>query len=133
MNNNTFNTFLKEWHASVLTSDEKKLNDLIDEDCVFHSPVVWKPQEGKFLTYMYLLAASKTLNQEFEYTKKVIQGLNGVLEFRCKIEEVIVEGVDIIEINEAGKITSFKVMVRPLKAVHKIHEMMGKMLETMKN
>jgi hypothetical protein len=32
---------------------------------------------------------------------------------------------------ENGQITDFKVMVRPLKAVNKVHERMMSMLETM--
>ena len=39
---------------------------------------------------------------------------------------------DIISWNEEGKIQDFKVMVRPLKAINKVWEEMGKMLETMK-
>jgi hypothetical protein len=35
--------------------------------------------------------------------------------------------------NEDGKITDFKVMVRPLKAVNLIHEKMKVMLEMQKN
>jgi len=38
-----------------------------------------------------------------------------------------------IEVNEEGKIISFKVMVRPLKAINKVHEKMGEMLEKLKH
>jgi hypothetical protein len=34
-----------------------------------------------------------------------------------------------IKWNDAGKITEFKVMLRPLKAVNLIHEKMGAMLQ----
>jgi hypothetical protein len=53
-----------------------------------------------------------------------------MLEFECSIEGIHVNGVDIIQV-ENGQITDFKVMVRPLKAVHKVHERMMSMLETM--
>jgi hypothetical protein len=53
-----------------------------------------------------------------------------MLEFECSIEGIHVNGVDIIQV-ENGQITDFKVMVRPLKAVHKVHEQMMSMLETM--
>ena len=42
---------------------------------------------------------------------------------------VLINGVDIIEWNEAGKISRFKVMVRPLKAINTLHEMMRNMLQ----
>jgi hypothetical protein len=53
------------------------------------------------------------------------------LEFECAIDDIQINGVDIIRV-EAGQIVDFKVMVRPLKAVHKVHEQMMNMLETMK-
>ena len=37
-------------------------------------------------------------------------------------------GVDIISWNEAGKITHFKVMIRPLKAINLVHRLMGELL-----
>jgi hypothetical protein len=37
-----------------------------------------------------------------------------------------------ITCNEAGKITEFKVMIRPLQAVNLVHKQMGEMLERMK-
>ncbi|WP_245876378.1 hypothetical protein [Caldimonas caldifontis] len=42
---------------------------------------------------------------------------------------MLVNGVDIIRWNEAGQITEFKVMLRPLKAIHLIHERMAAMLQ----
>jgi hypothetical protein len=55
-----------------------------------------------------------------------------VLEFQTEIEGVTVNGVDMIEWNDAGQIIDFKVMVRPLKAVSAIHEAMGRMLDAFK-
>jgi hypothetical protein len=43
-----------------------------------------------------------------------------------------VNGVDIITCNDAGKITEFRVMIRPLQAVNLVHQQMGAMLEKMK-
>ena len=39
-----------------------------------------------------------------------------------------VNGVDLMKWNEAGQVTEFKVMLRPLKAVTLIHERMAAML-----
>ncbi|HQX24436.1 MAG TPA: nuclear transport factor 2 family protein, partial [Pseudomonadota bacterium] len=40
----------------------------------------------------------------------------------------LVNGVDIIKWNEAGRIVEFKVMLRPLKAINLIHQRMAAML-----
>lgn len=55
-----------------------------------------------------------------------------MLEFECSIEGIHINGVDIIQVKQ-GQISDFKVMVRPLKAVHKVHERMMSMLEALKN
>lgn len=127
-----FNAFLEKWHKVIDNSDEAALDVILHDDVVFYSPVVHTPQRGKFITKMYLMGAGESLKDQFVYKKKIIDGLHGVLEFSCMIDDISVEGVDIIELNENGKVISFKVMVRPLKAVHKIHERMGEKLEKMK-
>jgi len=127
-----FTNFLKSWHEVVANKDHEKLDSLLADDVVFYSPVVHTPQQGKLITKMYLMGAAESLQKEFEYKKTIIDGLHGVLEFRCMIDEISVEGVDIIELTEEGLVKSFKVMVRPLKAVHKIHERMGEMLKKLK-
>ena len=47
------------------------------------------------------------------------------------IDEISVNGVDIIEWNEDGKIKDFKVMIRPFKAVQKVQEKMVEALESL--
>ena len=45
------------WHRIVETRDPVLLDDLLDETCVFRSPAVHTPQEGKALTTAYLSSA----------------------------------------------------------------------------
>lgn len=132
MENTIFHQFLDKWHLVVEQQDAKVLGDLLTDDVVFYSPVVHTPQRGKKITTMYLMGAGTVLRKDFKYTNKIIDGLHGVLQFSCKIDEISVDGVDIIELNEEGRITNFKVMVRPLKAMNKVHEKMGEMLERLK-
>ena len=56
-----------------------------------------------------------------------------MLEFETQIDGKYINGVDIITFNESGKISEFKVMIRPLQAVQIIHEQMQKMLTQFKN
>ena len=48
------------------------------------------------------------------------------------MDGIEVNGIDLIRFDEDGMIDDFKVMVRPLKAVNKVWEQMGAMLERMK-
>ena len=48
------------------------------------------------------------------------------------VEGKYVNGVDIIECDDDGRIIEFRVMIRPLQAVNLVHRQMGAMLESMK-
>jgi len=62
----------------------------------------------------------------------VLDGNQAVLEFETTIDGKYVNGVDIVTFNDEGKISEFKVMIRPLQAVNIIHMQMQNMLATMK-
>jgi len=131
------------WHHDVMSGKRPEtLDELLHDDVVFYSPVVFTPQEGKAVTKLYLGAAGATFsggkskkNGEskgtFQYTKKVIAGDTAVLEFETKMDGKYVNGVDIITCDDDGKIIEFKVMIRPLQAINAVHAMMGAMLKKM--
>lgn len=126
---------LKIWHDHLKDKHDAGLSGQIAEDAVFHSPVVHRPQTGKPLVVAYLSAADKVLgNDSFRYVREIVDdGANmAMLEFELELDGIHVNGVDIISWNDEGKIQDFKVMVRPLKAINKVWEEMGKMLEMMK-
>ena len=117
------------WHNIVRTRDASGLGELLAEDVVFHSPVVHTPQVGKAITTLYLTAAVKVFaNESFIYVREIFGDTDAVLEFETEIEGIHINGVDMVTWNDEGKITEFKVMIRPLKAINLIHQKMGKML-----
>ena len=121
---------LARWHAYMESEgDPALLSALIVDDCVFHSPVVHTPQAGKPIVMAYLLAAAEVLgNDSFHYVRELVDGDEMMLEFVTELDGINVNGIDIIRFNAEGKITDFKVMVRPLKAINKVWEMMGAQL-----
>jgi hypothetical protein len=121
---------MNRWHQIVRSKDTTELSAILADDVVFESPVVHTPQPGKAITFKYLHAALHVLNNDsFHYLNEWHAPRSAVLEFQSTIEGIVVNGVDIISWNDAGLITHFKVMVRPLKAINKLHEMMGRMLQ----
>ena len=121
---------LAEWHTLATAPNPERLARLVAEDAVFHSPVVHTPKEGRKLVVSYLSAAAATLGQgDFRYVRELVDGQNVMLEFTCVLDGIQVNGVDIIRFDEAGKIADFKVMIRPIKAVNKVWEMMAAQLE----
>lgn len=118
------------WHRLVKERHHQGLDALLDDDAVFVSPVVHAPQRGKKLATMYLSAAFHVFfNSTFRYVREIIGPSDAMLEFETEIDGVLVNGVDIVRWNEAGRIVEFKVMIRPLKAINLIHERMAAMLQ----
>ena len=127
-------TGLKRWHEVIEGgSNPAALAAIMREDAVFHSPVVHTPQEGRPLVVAYLSAAGQTLgNDSFRYLREVVDGNTAVLEFATEMDGIQVNGIDMITFDDDGLIQDFKVMVRPLKAVNKVWEMMAAQLEQQK-
>jgi hypothetical protein len=137
---------IRDWHAHLKGELDGGLDALLHDDVVFHSPVVFTPQKGKAVTKLYLQAAAQTLpgdasadgagsgslgSGSFRYTKEVLDGHQAVLEFETKIGDILVNGIDLITCDDDGKIVSFKVMIRPKKAVEAVHAQMATMLQAM--
>ena len=122
---------LATWHHLVRTQDPSGLNVLLAEDAVFHSPVVHTPQRGRKLVAGYLSAAFHVFfNPTFRYVREIVGPSDAMLEFETEIDGIVVNGVDLIKWNAAGQIVEFKVMIRPLKAIHLIHQRMAAMLQS---
>jgi len=128
---------IARWHRYLGGELSSDLDELLSDDVVFYSPVVFTPQRGKPLTTQYLEAASRTLAGEvsadgaggtFHYTKQVLSGDTAVLEFETSVDGKYVNGVDIIRCDDVGRIVEFRVMMRPLQGIQAVHEQMGRRL-----
>jgi hypothetical protein len=118
------------WHRLVRERNPRGLDALLDDHAVFLSPVVHTPQRGRKITAIYLSAAFQVFfNPTFRYVREIVGASDAMLEFETEIDGVVVNGVDIIKWNDAGRIVEFKVMLRPLKAINLIHERMAAMLQ----
>jgi len=122
---------LQTWHDIVRERDAARLDEVLAEDCVFLSPVMHTPQRGRELTRFYLTGALNVFNDSFRYVKEVVSLPHAVLEFTCELDGIILNGVDIMTFDDAGRIIEFRVMVRPLKALNLLHAKMREMLETL--
>lgn len=122
---------LAGWHAYMHAPSREALDALIADDCVFRSPAVHTPQAGKALTMKYLWAAAEVLGGDsFRYVGEWHGERSAVLEFECELEGGIkVNGVDIIAWDDDGRITEFKVMIRPMKALNAVVPLMGAVLQ----
>jgi hypothetical protein len=120
---------LDRWYGFMKSRDHAALWDLLHSDAVFESPVVHTPQRGRDITFKYLSGAVKVLGGEgFRYLGEWRNDHGAVLEFEREIEGIRINGVDLITFDTEGRITHFKVMVRPLKAINLLQRLMGEQL-----
>ena len=115
---------MDRWHAFL--RGEGDLDDVLHENCVFWSPVLFRPQEGRELTKLYLAAAYQVFpgdtdegasddgtdpaggSSAFRYTRRILDGNHAALEFETTMDGVAVNGVDLITCDAEGLIVEFR-------------------------
>jgi hypothetical protein len=116
---------LDGWHRFVATGDRALLAPLLSEHIVFRSPFVQSPIPGREATLLVLTTVVQIF-ENFRYHRTFIAGSHDVaLEFSATIGKWQLKGIDLIKFNEAGEMTEFEVMIRPIKALAALGEEMG--------
>jgi SnoaL-like domain len=122
---------IQRWVDFMSTGDSAMLADLLDDDVVFHSPAVFTPQVGRKKTSAYLLAAEAVFaDTGFHYLDRWYGERSAVMQFAAGLDGIVVEGIDMIQWNDDDRIVSFKVMVRPLKALQALIPRMAEQLSS---
>jgi hypothetical protein len=121
---------IQRWIDIVHSGRTDEMPDLLADDVVFYSPAVFTPQQGRATTLAYLTAAVKVFGgNDFRYVGQWFGDTSAVLEFVTEIDGIHVNGVDMIHWNDDEKITEFKVMLRPLKALQTVMPAMAQLLQ----
>ena len=115
---------VQAWHAVVQSRDPALLDGLLADDVVFRSPAVFAPQPGKDQTIRYLSSAIVVLGPSLKYVAEWYDQSSAVLEFEAELDGMYVHGVDMLRWNDEGKLVSFTVMVRPMRGLQKLVELM---------
>jgi len=122
-------TGLDRWYSYMRDHDRAALWDLLHPDAVFESPVVHTPQRGRDIVFKYLSSAEQVLGGPgFSYRGEWRNDTGAILEFETTLEGITINGIDMITFDRDDRITHFKVMVRPLKAINLLHRLMGERL-----
>jgi hypothetical protein len=119
---------VKAWHAVVESGDPALLDGLLADDVVFRSPAVFAPQAGKDLTTLYLRGAMAVLGPSLRYVGEWYAPSSAVLEFEAELDGLYVHGVDMLRWNDEDRLTGFTVMVRPMRGLTKLVELMQRQL-----
>ena len=126
MNEHYKNT-LARWHEFIKTRNAEILGEILDENIQFHSPFVWKPKDGKAAAIKILTTVADVF-EDFRYVREIFGETDWALEFEAQIGELTLRGVDLIKLDNDGKIIDFEVMIRPANALQILGMEMGKRL-----
>lgn len=93
------------------------------EDAVLHSPITFKPFEGR-AAIRILLGILLEVFQDFRYTDELASDDTSTqaLVFRARVRDRDLEGIDLIRFDEAGRIVDLTVFIRPRSAIEVLLE-----------
>ena len=105
------------FRRGVESRDMAVMMDAFADGAVLHSPITFKPFEGKE-AIARLLGILMQVFQDFRYTDELTaeDGTKALI-FRTRVGDRDVEGLDLIRFDDTGRIVDFTVMVRPRSAV----------------
>jgi hypothetical protein len=109
--------------VAIAAGDEDAALATIADDVVFRSPAVHRPYEGRDAVEQVLRAVA-TVFENFRYTNEWRDGRTTILFFEASVGDRELQGVDILEENESGRIEKFTVMIRPLSGLQAVAQAM---------
>jgi hypothetical protein len=114
------------FRKAVEDGDHAAVVDLLAEDVVFTSPVVFKPYAGKAITAAILGAVIRVF-EDFRYVREIANpdGRDLVLVFEARVGDRAIQGCDILHFDENGRIDDLMVMVRPLSGAQALQAAMA--------
>jgi hypothetical protein len=112
-------TAMHPFRRAIEADDETAALATLADDVVFHSPAVYKPYQGKEQVEQ-LLRLVATVFENFRYTNEWRDGRTTILFFEANVGDRELQGVDILEEDDDGKIAAFTVMIRPLSGLQAV-------------
>ena len=120
------------FRRAVETGDVDQVLELVSQDVVFNSPVVYRPYHRRETLGLILRAVLRVL-EDFRYEREI--GAEGArdhaLLFRARVGDRELEGCDFVHTGEDGLIDELTVMVRPRSAALALAEAMNIEVEAM--
>lgn len=106
---------MEELRRLVEAGDIEGVAHHLAEDCVFRSPALHRPYQGREATMVFLRAAFEVF-EDFGYVRTFAEddGRGHVLMFEAEVDGRRLQGVDVLRLDEAGLVSEFTVLVRPM-------------------
>lgn len=114
---------MKAFRQAVEARDLAAVTNLLAPEVVFHSPVSFQPYHGREQVG-FILATFAQVCEDFVYVAEIESGNRSALVFRGRVGDRAIDGVDLIERDDAGQVAQLTVMVRPLSGVQALAQAM---------
>ena len=116
--------FLGRWHRIVAERDLAALGDILADDVAIGAPPYWTPLAGKPLVH-HLLGIIVTTIEGFTYHREWTRGRELALEFRGRVGEHELQGIDLITLDDAGHVAHLDVLIRPMNALEALRDIVA--------
>lgn len=109
------------WHSALENLDGTILRPFVHDKCVFRPPTYFKPWEGGDEFVLLIDTVAQVFGESFTYTRQFLSddGRDWALEFNAQIASTgkRLDGIDMVRLDEDGRIIEFTVLARPPNAV----------------
>jgi hypothetical protein len=104
------------FRAAVEAADLDGVAALLADDVVLHSPVTFRPFEGRDVV-AHVLRTVFGVFEDFRYVDELAGAETTALVFRARVGDREVEGIDYLREGADGLIEDITVLVRPLSGL----------------
>lgn len=111
------------FRVAAEAKDVDRLSEVLSEDVVLHSPILFRGFEGREIVSQVLTHVAATL-EDLTYTDELVEGDTVCLRFKAQVGERELEGIDFLELDDDGRIAELTVFMRPLSAINAFNERM---------
>ena len=121
------------FRRAVETGDVDQVLELVSQDVVFNSPVVYRPYHGRETLGLILSAAYTFFFHEIHNEREIgaEEARDHALLFRARVRDRELQGCDLLHVGDDGLIDELTVMVRPRSAALALAEAMDIEVEAM--
>ncbi len=108
--------------------DLEAMTEVLREDVVLHSPVLFRGFEGRDVAIAVLSQVVEVL-EDFRYVDELAEGDAVCLRFKASVGDRELEGIDFLELDADGRVAELTVFMRPFSALTAFNEQMKARLE----
>jgi len=116
--------WLVEWHRIVSERDMEALREVLAEDVTMGAPPYWNKLQGRDVVHQLLGLIVETI-EEFTYHREWRDGAELALEFRGHVGDRDLQGIDLISLDESGRVANLDVLMRPVNSVIALREVVA--------